>query len=199
MDWSFYMKKSLRIIVPLLLVALIVASIGWYLFVYDRDFTRDMLLTQARNNSTNGNPKIASWFYNLAYEYSGQDEIVAIELANQFKAEGNYTKAEYTLSNAIADGGTAELYIALCKTYVEQDKLLDAVTMLNQISNKEIKKTLDSMRPDAPTVTPDAGFYREYISVSVKSDTQALYVSNDGTYPSTQNPNSNHTITISSL
>ena len=103
------MKNSLKTVVPILLALLIIASLVWYCFVYDRDFTRDMLLNQARYHSTNGNPKIASWFYDLAYEHSGQDENVAIELANQFKAEGNFTKAEYTLSNAIADGGTAEL------------------------------------------------------------------------------------------
>ena len=30
------MKKVLRILLPLLLIALILGSIGWYLFVYDR-------------------------------------------------------------------------------------------------------------------------------------------------------------------
>ena len=109
------MKKFWRTLVPILLALLIIASLVWYCFVYDRDFTRDMLLNQARHQSMQGNPKVASWFYNLAYEHSGQDENVAIELANQFKADGNYTKAEYTLSNAIADGGTADLYMALCK------------------------------------------------------------------------------------
>ena len=123
------MKKAIKIIVPLVMIIAIIASIGWYLFVYDRDFTRDMLLNQARYYSDNRNDKAASWFYGLAYEYPSQDEHIAIELANQYKADGNYTKAEYTLTNAIADGGTADLYIALCKTYVEQDKLLDGLVV----------------------------------------------------------------------
>ena len=38
------MKKLIHFLVPLLLVILVVASIGWYLFVYDRAFTRDILL-----------------------------------------------------------------------------------------------------------------------------------------------------------
>ena len=63
-----------------------------------------MLLKQARFQATDGDPRVASWFYDMAYELSGQDEIVAIELANQFKSDGNYSKAEYTLSNAIKDG-----------------------------------------------------------------------------------------------
>ena len=35
------MKKLTHFLVPVLLFALIVASIGWYLFIYDREFTRD--------------------------------------------------------------------------------------------------------------------------------------------------------------
>ena len=157
------MNHSLKKLFPILLALLIIASLAWYCFVYDRDFTRDMLLQQARHQSTKGNPQVASWFYDLAYEHSGQDENVAIELANQFKADGNYTKAEYTLSNAIADGGTADLYIALCKTYVEQDKLLDAVNMLDNIADPAIKAEIEAMRPAAPVSDPVPGFYSQYI------------------------------------
>ena len=190
------MNKAIRIILPVFLALVIILCTAWYLFVYDRPFAIDILLSCARYSESQSNHKTATWFYNLAYSQANSNDSIAIELANQYKSSGNYTKAEYTLVNAIANCVGADLYIALSKTYVEQDKLLDAVTMLNQISNKEIKKTLDSMRPKAPTVTPDAGFYREYISVSVNSDAQMLYVSNDGTYPSTQNPTSNHTVTL---
>lgn len=182
------MKNFWKTLVPILLALLIIASLLWYCFVYDRDFTRDMLLVQARRQSTNGNPKIASWFYDLAYEHSGQDENVAIELANQFKADGNYTKAEYTLSNAIADGGTAELYMALCQTYVEQDKLLDAVTMLDNIADPVIKAELDALRPAAPTSDPVSGFYSQYVSVNLNGSGSTLYYSTDGEYPSTADP-----------
>ena len=190
------MKHSIRRIVPILLAILIIVSVFWYCFVYDRDFTRDMLLKQARYHSTNGNPELASWFYDLAYKHSGQDEIVAIELANQFKAAGNYTKAEYTLSNAIADGGTVDLYIALCKTYVEKDKLLDAVNMLNNIGDPEIKAQLDAMRPTAPTADPAPGFYSEYISVDIQASEGTLYCTTDGEYPSTDDAPYTEPITL---
>lgn len=179
------MKNSTKRLVPILLVLLILASMVWYLFIYDRDFTRDMILKQARYHSTNGNPSIASWFYDMAYEYSGQDENVAIELANQFKAEGNFTKAEYTLTNAIADGGTAELYMALCRTYVEQDKLLDAVNMLDNIKNQDIKAEIDAIRPAAPVSDPVPGFYSQYIPVNLSGTAGTLYYSTNGEYPST--------------
>ena len=179
------MKKLIHFLVPLLMIVLVIASIGWYLFVYDRAFTRDLLLQQARDNDLKGNTSLSSWFYNLAYGFSGQDENVAIELANQYKASGNYTKAEVTLSKAIRDGATKELYIALCKTYVEQDKILDAVSMLANIPNASIKAELEAMRPAAPQADYPSGYYSQYISVTLSSsEGTTLYYTTNGDYPS---------------
>ena len=178
------MKKVFHILIPFLLVVLILASLFWYCFIYDRSFTRDMLLGQARYHSTDGNPRLASWFYDRAYDLSGQDDDVALELANQFKNAGNFTKAEYTLTKAIADHPTAELYAALCKTYVQKDKLLDAVTLLNSIPDAAIKAELDAQRPAAPVTDPEPGFYSEYISVSFRENPYRIYYTNDGEYPS---------------
>lgn len=179
------MKNLFKKIIPILLTVLILVSIVWYCFIYDRNFTRDMLLSQARYLSTNGKPDAASWFYDTAYEMSGQDENVAIELANQFKASGNFTKAEYTLTNAIADGGDAELYMALCKTYVQQDKLLDAVNMLDNIADPAVKAELEALRPAAPATNPEPGFYSEYISVNLIGEGGKLYYTTTPEYPST--------------
>ena len=192
------MKKILRFLVPLVLVIAIIASIGWYLFVYDRDFTRDFLLGQARYHDDHGNSRMSAWFYNMAYEYSGRDENVAIELANQYKADGNYTKAEVTLYKAINAGGTVELYTALCKTYVEQDKLLDAVNMLSNISNPEIKAQLDALRPSAPVGDYEPGFYSQYISVNLTSSVGTLYCTTNGEYPSTLSAPYSSPITLAS-
>ena len=192
------MKKAIRIIVSVLLAAVILFSLGWYLFSYDRDFTRDFLISQARFHDLHGNSRMSSWFYHLAYNFSDQDENVAIELANQYKADGNYTKAEYTLSNAINDDATIELYIALCKTYVEQDKLLDAVNMLSNIADPEIKAQLDALRPSAPTADYAPGFYAQYISVSLSSSSGTLFCTTDGEYPSTDDLPYSDPITLSS-
>ena len=178
------MKKVMHILVPLLLAFALIISIGWYLFVYDRDFTRDMLLQQARYNDMKGNSGLSSWFYNLAYNYSGQDENVAIELANQYKSAGNYTKAEVTLSKAIQSGATKELYMALSKTYVEQDKLLDAESLLANIKNPTIASELEALRPTAPTADYESGYYSQYISVTLTSSSGTLYYTIDGDYPS---------------
>ena len=107
------MRKFLKFLVPLVLGAAIAASIVWYLFVYDRDFTRDSLLSQARYQDMYGNSRLSAWFYDAAYSFSGHDQNVAIELANQYKLDGNYTKAEATLTKAIRNSTTTELYTAL--------------------------------------------------------------------------------------
>jgi hypothetical protein len=56
------MKKFFKIIIPILLAIAIFASIGWYLFIYDRDFTRDMLLEGARYFDDRGNHAISAGF-----------------------------------------------------------------------------------------------------------------------------------------
>lgn len=191
------MKKAIRIIVPILLSIAIVCVSVWYLFVYDREFTRDILLSTARHCENQGHHELATWFYGQAYSQTEDSEAVAIELAEQYKRSGNYTKAEYTLSNAIADGGGIDLYIALSKTYVEQDKLLDAVNMLNNITNPEIKRQLDEMRPAAPTASPEPAFYSQYISAEIQCDSGTLYVNPNGEYPSIQTPPYSEAITLS--
>ena len=184
MEYLKIMKKVMQVILAVLLIAIIVGSIGWYLFVYDRDFTRDLLLQQARFNDLHGNARISAWFYDMAYTYSGRDENVAIELANQYKQSGNYTKAEATLTNAIRQSGTVELYTALSRTYAEQNKLHDSVALLNTVQDPEIKAQLDALRPKAPVPDQKAGFYSQYIKVALESD-GTIYYCLDNDYPST--------------
>ena len=179
------MKKIAKFLVPLGLSALILLSIFWYLFIYDRTFTRDTLLSQARFHDTNGNSKISSWFYAAAYSFSGKDESVAIELANQYKGDGNFTKAEATLTAAINSQPTADLYAALCQTYVQQDKLLDAVMMLEYIHDPQIKAELESMRPTAPGADYPAGYYSQYMDIHLSSSAGSIYYSTNMEFPST--------------
>ena len=178
------MKKLAKILVPILMVLVILASIVWYLFVYDRAFTRDFMLTQARFHDLHGNSKISAMFYDMAYAFSGHDEDVAIELANQYKQSGNYTKAELTLTSALSSKPTADLYTALSKTFVEQDKLLDAVALLDNIANPEIKAQLEAIRPTAPVSEYDPGYYSKYMDIHLFSSADTIYYTTDGEYPS---------------
>ena len=190
------MKKKVKRILPILLILLIIASMIWYLFIYDRDFTRDMLLQTARFFEGRGDRSTAAWFYDRAYDQSGGDDAVAIELAEHFKESGNYTQAEVTLSRAIAEGGSAQLYVALSRTYVEQDKLLDAVNMLDNITDEAIRRQIAEMRPAAPTADTPPNYYNQYITVTVLSDGGSLYLTTDGTYPTTTDGISDGVITL---
>ena len=178
------MKSSLKRILPILLAILVLCSVVWYLFVYDRVFTRDLLLWQARLCESNGKHAMAAWFYQKAYSQSEDNQEVAIELAEQFKSIGNYAKAEATLSGAIANDPSAELYIALSKTYVEQNKLLDAVNMLENVTDPQLKAELDAARPALPVASAAPGYYNQYIDVDITAESGTLYVSWDMEYPS---------------
>ena len=112
------MKSPLKRILPILFSILIIFSIVWYLFVYEKDFTKDFLLSQARFFEKNGNHSVAAWLYRQAYLQSDNNKDIAIELAEQYKNAGNYTKAEYTLSQAIASNPSVELYMTLSGLYV---------------------------------------------------------------------------------
>ncbi len=181
------MKKLTRVLVPMLMVLAILASIVWYLFVYDRDFTRDTLLGQARFQDEHGNSRISSLFYDLAYNFSGKDENVAIELASQYISDGNFTKAEYTLTNAINAEPTVELYTALCQTFVMQDKLMDAVNLLESIRDPQVKAKIDSLRPSAPRTDYPAGYYNQYMDIHLSSTGSSIFYSTEE-YPSVQGP-----------
>lgn len=184
------MKKFFRIMIPIILVLAILACIGWYLFIYDRDFTRDMLLQCARHFDKQGNHAVSGWFYDRAYEQADNNDAVAIELAAQHQADGNFTKAEYTLTRAISDGGSTELYVALCKTYADQDKILDIVKLLDAVLAEDstvdptVKQELQALRPAAPVCSPDAGFYSQYIDATITADSGTLIVNVNGEYPS---------------
>lgn len=178
------MKRFLQKIFPLLMAAAIIFCIGWYLFEYDPGFTRDFLLHQARKLEDNGNHSAAVWIYNLAYEQFDGSAEVAIELAQQFKDIGNYSKAEFTLRKALEEHHTPELYIALSKTYVEQGKLRDAVLMLEN-ADEATQKQLASLRPAPPVASVESGSYHEYLTVEITCSNGQLYISTDGDYPST--------------
>ena len=180
------MKHNTKRIFALLLALAVLGSAIWYIVIYDRDFARDMLLSQARYLDANGKSDVATWFYDQAYLFANNDEDVAIELANQYKASGNYTKAEFTLTRAISDGPSVKLYTALCATYVEQDKLMDAVSMLDKVSDPVIKAELEALRPATPVLSMAPGYYTEYITLDISTENSRLYVSRDGEFPSVQ-------------
>lgn len=178
------MKKAIRILVPVLLVLVILLGSAWYLFIYDRAFTRDVLLSSARFFEKRNRPSVSAWFYDQAYALAEDNDLVAIELAEKYIADDNYTQAERALKRAIKDAPTANLYAALCKTYLQQDKVLDAVELLSNIPDPEIAAQIEKMRPAAPTAFPSPGYYNQYLSVEITGEGGTLYVHPQAQHPS---------------
>ncbi len=179
------MKHLMKRLIPLLLVLALIVSVCWYVLVYDRETIKDLLMVQAQSFTQNGYFEAAAWCYDTAYYFAENTGHVAIDLASLYRDSGNYTKAEYTLVSAIANGATAELYAELCRTYVEQDKLLDAGRLLDQVTDPGIKNQLDAQRPPAPEADYIPGFYSQYISLTFARTQGSLYVTTDGSFPST--------------
>lgn len=191
------MKRAFRIIVPLILALALVAGTAWYFLEYDQALTKELLLTQARKFESTGDHKLSAFLYDLAYRQSSQEDLVAIELAQQYLKDGNYTKAEYTLSHAIAANPSPELYIALCDVYVRQDKLLDAVSMLDTVTDLDIWQKIQDLRPQAPKLDPEPGFYSTYLTLEIEDAPGTLYLSADGDYPSIEKDLYKEAVTLS--
>ena len=179
------MKKVLKVLIPLVLILALLISACWYFLFYNRPLTVEFLMDQSSTMVSSKRYERAilynKWAWNLMPEWTD----LALELSDTYVATGNYTKAEYTLVSAISSNPSqAGLYEALCRIYVEQNKLLDAVQMLDRITDAHVIEYMNTARPAAPILTPESGYYTEYIEVSAQSDAPYVYITTDGKYPS---------------
>ncbi|MFR5761309.1 MAG: leucine-rich repeat domain-containing protein [Oscillospiraceae bacterium] len=162
------MKHTLKILIPILLILALLIGACYFFLIARRDLTESVFTYWGNHFYNNGRYGRAITCYKLAMHFAPKDAELAIWLSNAYKRSGNYTKAEYTLVNAITQSpDAADLYIALSKTYVEQDKLLDAETMLGRITNDTVRTQIDALRPAAPVIEPESGTYTEYIDVTI--------------------------------
>ena len=178
------MKHALKIILPLVLIIAILVAACWFFLFYRTDLTMSVFAYWGDHYSDAGRYNRAISMYKIAAKLAPDSDKLPVLLADAYVKSGNYTKAEYTLVSAITDNpDSVGLYLALSQTYVAQDKLLDAEQMLSRITNSEVKATIDAMRPAAPVISPESGYYSDYIDVSVTSSDQIYMVLNED-YPS---------------
>lgn len=180
--------RALKHIIIWFLIFALLGGAAWYFLIYDRVLTADILTDWGHSAYAEEDYDTAITYYRWAHSLQQQDQSRAITLASAYKASGNYTKAEYTLSNAIAAGGNEAVYLELCRTYVEQNKLLDAVNMLDKIADPNIRASLDAKRPATPTVDITPGFYTQYLTITVTGTDGQLYVSTTDEYPTLEDP-----------
>lgn len=181
------MKKTLKLVITLVLILGLLAAGYWFFFQYRVDLTADALRDFAASQFNSGHYSMAIRCYQWADALTPNDADADMQLAEAYHQSGNLTKTEYVLVHAIYDHpDDVRLYETLSKIYVEQDKLLDAQQMLDGVSNAEVKAALAPKRPAAPVLNPAADFYSEYITVELQqSDANtSCYLSLDGSYPS---------------
>ena len=169
------------------MVLALLLGAAWFFLRYQPEIATGILTGWGSHALESGRYSRAIRYYGWAYQLSEQDPELAIALADAYKAAGNYTKAEYTLANAIAAGAPLPVYEALCQTYVAQNKLLDAVSMLDQVADPAVKAELDAQRPAPPTSSLAPGFYSQYMNVTISGQGK-LYLGMGEEYPSTATP-----------
>ena len=177
--------KPIRILVILLVLALLAAGAFYYLTCVRPDLPADVLLRWGDRAMEKENADRAIRLYGLASSLRPTSVDAALRLAEAYEAAGNYTKTEYTLSNAIQNDPTElSLYTALCGVYVRQNKLMDAVELLSSVTDHDLREQLAALRPASPVISPESGIYTEEIEISIGSAV-TVYYSLDEEYPDT--------------
>ena len=178
------MKYILKIFLMLLVVAIIGAAC-WFFLVQRPDLTMSVFAHWGDYFYDAGRYNRAVLLYETACKLSPDNANLPVRLAQAYINSGNYTKAEYTLVSAITNNPeSVQLYVALSKTYIEQDKILDAEQMLDRITSADVKAQIDALRPNAPVLSPESGYYSEYIDVAVTATGGTAYLAVHQDYPS---------------
>lgn len=181
------MKHALKIILPIILILALIIGACCFFLIARRDLTENIFVYWGEHFYEAGRYSRAVSFYKAAMHFAPKDADLAIRLADAYKKSGNYTKAEYTLVSAITQiPDSVQLYVALSKTYVEQDKLLDAETMLGRITNDAVRTQIDALRPAAPVIEPESGNYSEYIDVTVTGASGTVYAVCNSDFPASE-------------
>ncbi len=181
------MKHALKIILPIILILALIIGACCLFLIARRDLTESIFVYWGEHFYEAGRYSRAVAFYKAAMHFAPKDADLAICLADAYKKSGNYTKAEYTLVSAITQiPDSVQLYVALSKTYVEQDKLLDAETMLGRITNDAVRTQIDALRPAAPVIEPESGNYSEYIDVTVTGASGTVYAVCNSDFPASE-------------
>lgn len=175
----------LKTIIPLVLIVALLIAACWFFLFHRPDLTSGALVYWADHFEQEGRYNRAITLYTAAAKLQPHDDRIPRWLARAYIADGNYTKAEYTLVGAITEiPDSVELYCELSRTYLAQDKLLDAERMLGRITDNTVRAEIERLRPAAPVLTPESGYYSEYITVSAYAASGQIYLTTDGAFPS---------------
>ena len=181
------MKKALKIILPIVIVLAILGGAYWYFIQYNPLLTARILTNFGSSMENADHPNVAIRLYEWANRLDPRNGELTLKLAEAYRKSGSYTKTERCLVRAIqATPDNEQLYIRLSKVFLEQDKLLDAQTMLDSITSAAAADAIERLRPAPPVISPEGNYYNDYISVEISGgdgDT-VYYYTTDGSFPS---------------
>jgi tetratricopeptide (TPR) repeat protein len=127
----------------------------------------------------------AAGLYARILERTPRDEPLRLKVCDLYRDAGNFSRAEYTLLSGLRKAGPSNaLYRRLSALFVEQDKLLDAVELLDGIRDSTIGENIEESRPSPPEFSLPSGVYEERIDVGLTADASEIYLSLTGDYPS---------------
>ncbi len=193
------MKYTVKVVLIVLLIVALIGAACWFFLVQRPDLTMSVFAYWGDHFYNAGRYNRAVSLYTTACKLAPQNANLPIRLADAYVRVGNYTKAEYTLVSAITNNPeSVALYVALSKTYIAQDKILDAEQMLDRITSASVKEQIDALRPNAPVLSPESGYYSEYIDVSVSATGGTAYLAINQDYPSIQTDTYTGPVTLSS-
>jgi Leucine-rich repeat (LRR) protein len=128
----------------------------------------------------------AAGLYARVLESTPRDETLRLMVSGLYRDAGNFTRAEFILFAGLRDvGPSAILYQRLCSLYVEQDKLYDAVKLLDEIFHAGVRAEIEALRPAPPVFSPAGGRYEERIGIDLSAGADCtVYVCWAGAVPS---------------
>ncbi len=177
--------KQFLLIFFIVILSLALLGVGLYFMDVPLPLGHDFYANRGAEAMASDNYDTAIARYTRAWESDNSRWDTAIKLGQCYAETDNYTKAEYILVSAITKNpDIVDLYATLSRTYVAQDKLLDAEAMLSRTSSQIVADALEIMRPKAPTISPEAGYYANEIDISLTHADGAAYLSIDGEFPS---------------
>jgi Leucine-rich repeat (LRR) protein len=176
------MKKLLKPVVYLLVFALLYGAYTLFRTPVINAFSR----RAAEQAHETGDFARAAALYARVLDNSPRDEALRLLTSELYRKAGNLSRAEYILFIGLRDvGPSAALYEKLCAIYVEQDKLFDAVELLDNILSFDAQSRIMAVRPSPPVFLLPGGVYEEHVEAGLAAgESCVIYVSWTGSIPS---------------
>jgi Leucine-rich repeat (LRR) protein len=177
------MKKAVIGIFILLVMA---AAAGIWL-LYGNTWLNGHYLNQGRRAEEQGRIDLAVTAYERALTRIETQPSVRVTLSQLYVLSGNYSRAERVLQDGLRlQAGNPQMNTALSALFVEQNKLTDAVSLLD---NVELATGNTLSRPAVPRPVLPAGKYDRQINLSFHAeDGTVIYYTLNGETPGTDGP-----------